>query len=160
MSVRPNHRLWLTLLLLAALSLMAACASNETGPKLSVEDAWARSSPLAEGNGSVYLMIKNQGNEADALVGASTNVSEAVEIHEMIMEGDVMKMRPVEGQRLEIPAGGQVELKPGGLHIMLLGLNQKLDVGDQIELKLRFEKSGEQTIKAEVRSGDDEGMQM
>jgi hypothetical protein len=117
-----------------------------------------RSSPLAEGNGSAYLTIRNRGNEADALIGVSTAVSEAAELHEMQMEGDVMKMRPVAGQRLEIPARGSVELKPGGLHIMLLDLKEKLEAGKKIDLALLFEKSGEQTITVEIRPGEGEEM--
>jgi hypothetical protein len=150
------------LLLLAGLGLLllAACSGGPAGPQIKIDDAWARSSPMAAGNGSVYLTIANHGSEADAFVGASATVSEAVEIHEMVMEGDVMKMRPVAGQRLEIPAGGKVELKPGGLHIMLLGLKEKLEVGKTVEIKLKFEKSGEQTLMVEVRSGEPEGMQM
>ena len=106
------------------------------------------------------MTIQNKGNEADALIGVSSSASEAAEIHEMTMEGDVMKMRPVEGQRLEIPANGQVELKPGGLHVMLLDLGQKLEAGKSIELKLQFEKSGEKVLTVEIRSAEGEEMPM
>ena len=159
---RSHRKNQIIFLLLASLSLLllAACSSGPAGPQIKIEDAWARSSPLAAGNGSVYLTIENGGNEADALIGVSAAVSEAAEIHEMMMEGDVMKMRPVAGQRLEIPAGGKVELKPGGLHIMLLELKEKLEIGQTVELTLKFEKTGEQTVTAEIRSGEDEGMQM
>lgn len=162
MSCSANHFRRPTLWLIAGLCLLlsAACASNKSGPDLRFEDVRVRSSPLAEGNGSAYLTIKNRGNEADALIGVSAAVSEAAEIHEMAMEGDVMKMRPIAGQRLEIPAGGEVELKPGGLHIMLMGLKEKLEVGKTVELKLMFEKSGEQRLTAEVRSSEEQGMQM
>jgi copper(I)-binding protein len=61
----------------------------------------------------------------------------------------MMGMRPIE--RLEIPAGGTVELKPGGYHIMLIQLVQELKVGDKIEITLTFEKAGDVTITAEVR---------
>ena len=71
---------------------------------------------------------------------------------DMKMEGQVMKMRPVPGQRLEIPARGAVELKPGGLHLMLIGLKQQLKPGDKIEVTLSFEKSGDKTVQAEVRA--------
>lgn len=144
--------------LLAGLSLvvLAACSSGESGPDLNVEDAWVRSSPLAEGNGSAYLTIRNRGNEADTLIGVSASASEAAEIHEMQMEGDVMTMRPVAGQRLEIPAGDKVELKPGGLHIMLLDLKEKLEAGQKTDLTLLFEKSGEQTISVEIRTSEGE----
>jgi len=113
---------------------------------------------MAEGNGAVYMIIKNTGGADDALVGVESSVSKVAEIHETTMENDVMKMRPVEGQRLAVPAGGQVELKPGGYHIMLMGLKKQLQPGDKIELVLKFEKSGEKKIEAEVRKV--EGMNM
>jgi hypothetical protein len=98
------------------------------------------------------MTLKNSGNEADTLVKVTTKVSDAAEIHEMSMENQVMKMRPIPGQRLEIPARGTVELKPEGLHIMLIGLKQQLKPGDKIDLTLTFEKSGEKTVQAEVRA--------
>lgn len=67
----------------------------------------------------------------------------------MDMGGTAMQMRPVD--RLPVPAGGSVELKPGGLHVMLMDLKRKLAVGDHFQLTLRFEKSGEKTVDVEVR---------
>lgn len=155
------NKLILLLGVVLGIVVFTACAGNVSqGPDIRIEEAWARSSPLAEGNGSAYMTIQNKGNEADTLIGVSSSASKAAEIHEMTMEGDVMKMRPVEGQRLEIPARGQVVLKPGGLHVMLLDLGQKLEAGKSIELKLQFEKSGEKVLTVEVRSADGEEMPM
>ena len=88
-------------------------------------------------------------HRADALVSASTDVAEVVEIHESIMEDDVMKMRPVE--KIDVPAGGSAMLEPGGLHVMLINLQQQLEPGSKISLTLNFEKSGPMTIEAEIR---------
>jgi copper(I)-binding protein len=101
-------------------------------------------------NGVVYLVIQNRGGAADRLLRADANVCEVTEIHETIMEGDRMMMRPVEGD-IEIPAQGSVKLEPSGRHIMLIGLKSSLAVGDSIELHLDFEKSGTKTIFSVVR---------
>ncbi len=154
-------RIGLLLAMCMAIALLTACSGGAKGPSVTIEDVWVRPSPAAEGTSAAYMMLKNSGNEADALVKAAGTVSDAVEIHEMVMENEVMKMRPVSGQRLEIPAGGAVELKPGGYHIMLIGLKQQLKPGDKIDLTLTFEKSGEKTVQAEVRAIEGmEGMEM
>jgi hypothetical protein len=119
--------------------------------------------------GAAYMVIENSGSEADALTGAASPAAKTVEVHETVaMEsaapsdamgspmpsasgetGGMMGMQPI--ARLEIPAGGSVELKPGSYHIMLIGLNQELKVGDKIEITLTFEKAGDVKVTAEVR---------
>jgi copper(I)-binding protein len=93
--------------------------------------------PVAGG----FMKITNNGSQADRLVSASASFSPKVEIHEMTMEGDVMKMRPIMGG-LEIPAGGSVELKPGGYHVMFMGLAEPLKDGESRKVVLTFEKAG------------------
>ncbi len=149
---RPIIRVGLLCIVSLIVPLLVACSSGVQGPSLTIEDVWARQSPAAEGTSAAYMTLKNSGNEADTLVKVTTKVSDAAEIHEMSMENQVMKMRPVSGQRLEIPARGAVELKPGGLHIMLIGLKQQLKPGDKIDITLTFEKTGEMTVQAEVRA--------
>jgi copper(I)-binding protein len=101
-------------------------------------------------NSAIYLKLSNRGLAADRLVAAEALVAQAVEIHETRMEGDVMTMQQVTGG-LEIPAGGQVELKPGGYHIMLIGLTQDLKAGDRFPVTLDFAEAGPITVEAEVR---------
>ena len=98
---------------------------------------------------AAYMVIHNKGAQPDRLVGVATDAAERTELHETKMESGVMKMQPVEG--IDVPAGGSVELKPGGLHIMLIGLKRELKIGDQVELVLHFEKAGDIAVKAEVR---------
>lgn len=139
---------------LSALAGLASCRGSAAGPKIEVEGAWARPSPKMAGAGAAYMVLKNGGNEADRLLSAETRVAEAVELHESFMdENDVMKMRPVEGGAIEVPAGGQVELKPGGLHIMIINLAEPLETGTTIPLALTFEKSGK--IEVEVAVSDE-----
>lgn len=91
--------------------------------------------------GGGFLTIENTGTEADRLISASSTVAGATQIHEMAMEGDVMKMRQlVDG--LEIPAGETVVLAPGGYHIMFMGLNQAFVQGETVAVTLTFEKAG------------------
>ncbi len=137
------------LLLLALLPWLAACGPK--APQIVIENSWARSSPLMAEPGVVYMVFRTKRSATDVRIGASTDIAEAVEIHESIMENGVMKMQPVPGQRLEIPAQGAVELKPGGYHLMLLKLKQPLQEGQTITVTLRFEKSGEITVQVPVK---------
>ena len=101
-------------------------------------------------NGVVYLKIENSGDMDDRLISADSDVATAVELHDVNMVDGVMQMRQVEAG-IEIPAGETIELKPQGLHIMLIGLNQPLDIGDTFEIELEFEESGSMTVESEVR---------
>jgi copper(I)-binding protein len=152
--------------LLAA--LLGACAMlAPAGAKITTENVWARPvapmpamaqaqpTPAAGGMGmagstsAVYMVIKNGGRDADRLTAASADVAQAVEIHETKMEGNVMRMSQVAG--IDVPGGGQVELRPGGYHVMLIGVRRELKVGEQFPVTLQFEKSGPITVQAEVR---------
>lgn len=91
--------------------------------------------------GGGFLTIENTGTEADRLVSATSTVAGDTQIHEMAMEGDVMKMRQLT-EGLEIPAGETVVLAPGGFHIMFMGLNQPFVEGQTVAVTLTFEKAG------------------
>jgi hypothetical protein len=101
------------------------------------------------GNGAVYVTITNRGGRPDALVGAATDAATTVELHETVHEGGVMKMRPL--PRVDVPAGGRLEMKPGGHHIMLLGIKRDLKPGDTVTVTVTFEKAGRMTVEAPVR---------
>lgn len=138
-----------TLLAAAALVLAlstAAPAIAQTAPK--VEGAWARPTVAGQAGGGGFLKITSA--TADRLVSASAPISKTVELHTMQMDGDVMRMREVPA--IEIPAGQTVELKPGGLHVMFIGLTQTLDNGASFPLTLRFEKAGEVKVDVQVRN--------
>ncbi|WP_291364772.1 copper chaperone PCu(A)C [Devosia sp.] len=91
--------------------------------------------------GGGFLTIENAGTEADRLVSATSEVAGETQIHEMAMEGDVMKMRQL-AEGLEIPAGETVVLAPGGVHIMFMGLKQAFVEGETVAVTLTFEKAG------------------
>jgi hypothetical protein len=127
---------------------MVACTA-EPVPKLIILDAWTRPAATSIGTGAIYLTLVNEGNAADALVSASSDAAETAGLHETQMKEGIMSMVPV--SRLEVPIGSRIELKPGGLHLMLMGLKQDLNPGDTVNVTLRFEKSDEITAEVEVR---------
>lgn len=148
-----------TLLLAAIATLaLAACAgSAETGGEISAEDV---RTPVPVGpNGAVYMTLTNESDADDRLVGASTDVAASVELHETQMEGGSMAMQQVDG--IAIPAGGEAVLEPGGLHVMLIDVDQGLAEGDTVDLTLSFENAGDQQVTADVVPlGEEPAMEM
>lgn len=140
------------LLVLLTVLLGIPFAANAQSGGVAVTDEWARPILVAGRPGGAFFNIKNNGTEADKLVGASSSISPRVEIHTHSMVDGVMKMRQVEGG-LDIPAGETVELKPGSYHIMMFETNNKYAPGDKIDLKLEFEKAGtiEKTLEVRAR---------
>jgi copper(I)-binding protein len=128
---------------------LTACGAGSNGPQVSVEDTWARPVPAAGGNGAVFMRLVNAGDEADQLVGGESPVAGTVEVHKTTMEEGVMKMEHIPG--LEIPPNGEVLLKPGDYHVMLIEVSQSLAPGDTLPITLRFEKSGEIEMDVQVR---------
>lgn len=99
-------------------------------------------------NSAAYMVITNDSDTPDAIIKADTNVAETVELHTVINENGVMKMRPVE--QIDIPAQGSQQLKPGGFHVMLLGITQDLNTGDTVDLTLTLEQAGDIQITAPI----------
>jgi periplasmic copper chaperone A len=126
-----------------------ALANGIKFKQLEIEDAWIKETPPNHPMTGGYLKIENDGNTADVLIGISANFAMKSEIHEMKMEGDVMKMRPLENG-LVIPADGEVYLKPGGYHLMFMKLNQQMIPMDVHQVTLTFKNSGSITIPMTV----------
>jgi copper(I)-binding protein len=160
MNSRNIHRPVLVVLLLVG--TLAACGAP-SGPSITAEDVWARPAMAMMGSGqssgegmgmagtgAIFMRLVNKGKESDRLVGGKTDAAKAVEVHETVMEGDVTKMQML-ANGLEVPAQGQVLLQPGSYHIMLIGMQRDLKVGDKVSVELQFEKSGSMTVEAEVR---------
>jgi copper(I)-binding protein len=133
----------------AAIGTFSAAAPGQSKGDLEIEKPWARATAPGAAVGGGYLVIRNKGASGDRLVGVSSPASARVEIHEMAMEKDVMRMREVKG--VDVPAKTSVEFKPGGYHLMLVELKAPLRQGDKVPLTLRFEKAGE--IKMELAVG-------
>ena len=115
-----------------------------------VEHAWARPTAAGQAGGGGFVTLTAV-SSADRLISASASVSKSVELQTMEMDGNIMRMRQVEA--IDLPLGKTVELKPGGMHIMFIGLNQSLKNGSSFPLTLRFEKAGEVVVNVKVMTG-------
>lgn len=122
-------------------------------PQIQLENVWARSTPeLQNGSGVVYMTLTNSGQQADRLVAGKTTVAKAVELHEHIADANgVYHMQMIEGGFIDLPAGGTVELKSGGIHLMLIHLTHGLEAGTSFTMTLKFQKAGEMTLQVPVR---------
>ena len=129
-----------------AAGLVLATAALAQTNQLEVTSAWARATPAKAENGVAYLTIRSP--TPDRLDSVSSPVAKKAELHTMSMEGMVMKMRPLAD--LDIPAGQPVTLKPGGQHVMLLGLDAPLREGQSFPLTLTFEKAGTRTVTVAI----------
>jgi copper(I)-binding protein len=129
------------------LSLAIAGAAAAAGP-VEVSNAWARATAPSAKTGVAYLTIANKGAADDRLVSAETPAAAKAEPHMTTNDNGVMKMRPVPA--IAVKAGQQLELKPGGFHLMLVGLKAPLKEGQSIPLTLNFEKAGKVEVMVKV----------
>lgn len=113
---------------------------------LKIDHPYARATPLGAQTGGVFLTVENKGAQTDRLLRASSSIAGAVTLHEMRVDGGVMRMREVAG--LDVAPGDALVLKPGGYHVMLSALKHPLKSGDRFPLTLAFEKAG--TIEISV----------
>lgn len=119
---------------------------------LAVREAYVRAAPPGQPHGAAFMTLINTGSTARALVGASSPVSTVVELHTHRHEDGMMRMRRLE--RIDIPAQGQTVLAPGGLHLMLIGLRQALQPGDQVALTLVFDDGQQLALELPVRASN------
>jgi copper(I)-binding protein len=155
-AVHPNARA-------AALTTIAQAQPEHSGQSatsgvatfklgdLTVTSPWTRATPGGAKIAGGYLKITNNGTTPDRFVGAKSDASDRVEIHEMSMSDGVMKMRPLPNG-LEIKPGETVELKSGGYHLMFMDLRQPLKQGDSVKAKLQFEKAGSLDVDFNVNA--------
>lgn len=127
----------------------AAVAHDFKAGTLQIDHPWSRATPGGATVAGGYLVVKNTGTAPDRLVAATAPFAGRVEIHEMSMKDGVMVMRPLP-DGLAIPAGGSLELKPGGYHIMFLDLKSPLKEGTLVDGTLTFEKAGTVPVQFKV----------
>ncbi len=125
----------------------AIAQSASVGP-IKIEQAYTRATMPGQQVAGGFMKIENKGGPADQLISASSPVAGEVQLHEMSMEGNVMKMRQVKD--IAVPAGGSVELKPGGLHLMFMNIKAPLTSGETVPVKLKFAKAGEVEVRMSV----------
>jgi uncharacterized protein YcnI/copper(I)-binding protein len=128
-----------------------ASAGSATIGSLAIESAWTRATAEGAKVGAGYLTIRNPGSAADTLVSVETSVAGRGEIHDMTMTDGVMRMRRL-ADGIEIPAGGSVALKPGGMHLMFMDLKQRLVEGETVTVKLTFKSGATGEVVLPVKS--------
>ena len=119
------------------LGVMTLLISTWVQAAVTVSDAWVKPTAPGQKVAGVYLQIVS--TEDAKLTGGSSSIAETVEVHEMSMRGDIMRMRRLDA--IELPAGKQVELKPGGYHLMLFGIVRQIKEGEVVPIKLMIMNS-------------------
>jgi periplasmic copper chaperone A len=136
----------------ALIAIAPAAFAQGTGTStIAVEQPWARATPAGALTGAVYMTLDNKTSTADRLTGASSDVADKLQIHQMTVVNGVMQMRELT-DGLPIPAGGSVTLKPGSYHVMLVGLKKPLAAGETFPLTLTFEKAGNIPVTVQVQA--------
>lgn len=133
-----------------AVSVLALLAPVAALAQVDVREAWVRGTVPAQTATGVFMTL--HAHQPARLLGVSSPAAETAELHEMKMEGNVMRMRAIDA--LPLPAMQDVQLKPGGYHVMLLGLKGQLKTGDAVPVTLRLEQGGkvfEQRVQAKVQ---------
>jgi hypothetical protein len=125
-----------------------ARAQTPSASTIAIEQPWARATPAGAKTGAAYLTIINRGSASDRLVSASTPMASKVQFHEETNDNGIMRMRELPS--LEIQPGATVTFKPGGMHIMLVGVKQQIKEGQTFPLVLKFEKAGEIDLQIPV----------
>ena len=143
-------KIWMAAVLASLLSAVAVAEQNSA---LEFENVWVRAMPPFQPNSAGYFTLTNRGDVAVAIVSASSNVSDSVELHTTRKVDGLVRMEKLEG--LVIAPGERVELAPGGKHLMLLGLAFRLVPGDDVELCLQLVTEDEVCTDAEVRMSAD-----
>jgi periplasmic copper chaperone A len=142
---------------LPLLFLAASCARGGS-PDVQVTDAWARETGPRQSATAAYMTIINRGSGSDRLLGVGVPPPASAMMHESSNSAGISTMRAVE-RGVEIPPGGRVELKPLGAHVMVTGLGAPLSAGGTLPLTLRFERSGERKVDAQVVGATSAGRQ-
>ncbi len=136
----------LIMILMLTATLLGACATTR---EMSIHDAWIRPSTMGN-NSAAYFIIENGTGMDDTLLSVDSDIASATEVHlSMVMDGGVMSMQQQES--VPVPTSEKVEFKPGGLHVMFVGLTQDLKVGDTITLTLNFENAGTRIVEVPIR---------
>lgn len=141
----------ISIVLLLLIGSLAACTSSENAGSgdMVIENVQANMT-MPSDTGSVWVKITNNTGQDDALTGAVVPGCGTVELHNMVMDGDIMVMRQVEGGEIPIPNGETVALKQGGLHIMCIGKEAPLEAGTTLDMTLNFANAGALDVTANV----------
>jgi copper(I)-binding protein len=147
----PLFKILAVLGLAATLAGGAAQAHDHVQGDLTIVHPWSRATAPSQKAGGVFLKIQNAGDQPDRLIAIESEMADVASLHTTIRDGDVMKMRPVK-EGILVPAKGEAELAPGGQHVMLIGLRERLVKQTTFPLTLIFERAGRVEIVAFVEA--------
>lgn len=134
---------------LPGLLILLLVSGNSFASSVEVRDAYARAVPAGQPNSAAFMILENVGKEDRALVDARSSVSKVVELHTHKKQDGMMRMRRVD--EIMVKAGSETVLKPGGLHVMFIGLKQQLSPGDKVDLELIFDDGSRIQLKLPVK---------
>ena len=140
------------LLLAVALTLTSYGPSIAAASSLSISDPWIAATPKGASTAAGYLTVTNNSESDDRLIGASAARAQTIQIHEMSLDGGIMRMRQIDGIR--IAAHGSATLEPGGYHLMLLSIQGPFVAGEKVDVTLDFEHAGRIDAVFAVRNRD------
>ena len=135
---------------LAVATTSAVLAADYRLGTLTVSNPWSRETAPAQTVGGGFVTIVNGSKVEDRLVAATSPVAGEVQLHTMSMDGGIMRMRQLQNG-IPIPVGGRVELRPGGMHLMFMGLKRPLRQGERVPVTLRFQRAGQVTVRFAVQ---------
>lgn len=143
----------LTTLALGTLCLSATAAEHDHSHHHAsnapvATQVWSRAMPPSAPTGAVYFTLRNSGDQSDRLISVNTPRAKKAELHTHVQQGEMMRMEQIDS--VEVPAGGQVEFKPGSNHVMLFELSEPLVAGDRFPLTLMFEHAGEVDVEVSI----------
>lgn len=138
--------------ILVGLFLSVAFTFVEATGLINISEPWSRMTARSVNVGGVFANFINNSRQDDVLISASSSRAQSVQMHESIHDNGMMRMREVKGG-IALPKGQVVELKPGGLHIMLIGIKTPLKVNDQFDLRLNFKNAKSQIVTVKVNNG-------
>jgi copper(I)-binding protein len=123
---------------------------SQSGNSIVIKSAWMQLGPPSQKNTAAFMIVENHSSKDVTLLSASSEVCKVVELHKMENVNEVMRMQKVD--KVVIPAKGQMEFKPGGYHLMVIGLNRPLKEGEEVEVKLQFTDAIQKTVRVPVKN--------
>ena len=163
------RKIFISVMVLAVLGAVSACESKSKGSSasskptgspatskskslnpVSVKNPWIRLRPPGMKVTGGFIRLINPNDVSDKLLSAASDICEATELHQMIHENNIMKMKKVDS--IELPASGTLDLKPGGYHLMFINLKSPLKADQKVRVKLTFEKSGSRSVIFQVKN--------
>jgi copper(I)-binding protein len=123
--------------------------AEQAAGTIEIEGAYVRAVPPGQPNSAAFMTLRNEGDADHAVIGAHSDAAEVVELHTHVHDEGMMRMRQIE--RIDVAAGGMQTLEPGGLHMMLIGLQRQLQPGDIVSLTLEFDDGSSVDVEAPVR---------